>query len=157
MNTLSYKWVTRQGMKKGIVVVHERKYIDFLVDGLSVKELFSNEYSDKITMLGWTEYRTDDELMIEEFLKQNTPSLKSGRTIIYGCPECGDLGCGAITAEIVEMKDRFIWKDFSYENEYERNPIENSKHITQFEFDKQQYISVFAKISQEIMKTPREY
>lgn len=157
MNTLSYKWVTRQGIKKGIVVVHERKYIDFLVDNQPVKELFGDEYSDKITMLGWTEYRADDELVIEEFLKQGSPSLKSGRTVIYCCPECGDLGCGAITTEVIETKDKFIWKDFAYENEYERNPLENSKQITQFEFDKQQYISEFAKISKEVANTSREY
>ena len=158
MNILSSQWATRNGKSSdGKIIQHERNYIDFLVDSQCVKTILGYADNDLITLLGWFKYSADDELMIEEFLKQNISNLKSGRTVIYGCPECGDLGCGAITAEIVEMDNKIIWKNFAYENEDESYDVEKLKKTTPFEFDKQQYISEFAKISKEINKTPREY
>ncbi len=37
---------------------------------------------------------------------------------MYVCPECGDLGCGAISAVIEQVEDKIIWRDFGYQNNY---------------------------------------
>lgn len=63
-----------------------------------------------------------------------------GRTAIYLCAECGDLGCGGITA-VVEVRDRtVVWRDFGYQNDYE--PFEATDiydGLGPFEFDRDQY------------------
>lgn len=40
--------------------------------------------------------------------------------MIYVCPECGDIGCGAITLTITKHENYFIWQDFCYENDYDQ-------------------------------------
>src|SRR5215469_8669872 len=117
MHTLSYRWAKRQTVfKNWKVYKHGRNYIDFIITGYSLKDILGYSSSDIITMLGWTNYIVDEMSTIEEFLKQIPPKLETGRTIIYGCPECGDFECGAITAEIIEINDKIIWRNFAYEN-----------------------------------------
>ncbi|MEU7298557.1 hypothetical protein AB0A76_36170, partial [Streptomyces exfoliatus] len=53
-----------------------------------------------------------------------TPSLADGRQVIYSCPDCEDLGCGAVTA-VVERHDEdgsdgedggsIVWRDFAWQ------------------------------------------
>lgn len=38
---------------------------------------------------------------------------------MYVCAECGDLGCGAVTAAVDVGDDKVIWRDFGYQNNYE--------------------------------------
>lgn len=42
-----------------------------------------------------------------------------GRTAVYVCAECGDLGCGAVTAVVEVEGDQVVWHDFGYQNDYE--------------------------------------
>ena len=52
------------------------------------------------------------------------------------CSECGDIGCGAITA-IIEITDKtVIWRDFGYENDYSQPDLFNYKEIGPFTFNK---------------------
>ena len=39
--------------------------------------------------------------------------------MLYVCPECGDIGCGAITAQVEETAEHFVWRGFGYENDYD--------------------------------------
>ena len=55
------------------------------------------------------------------------------------CPECGDLGCGAVTVVIERSGDKIIWRDFGFEsNSDEVTPIRGYRDIT-FVFDRAQY------------------
>jgi hypothetical protein len=45
---------------------------------------------------------------------------------IYICPECGDIGCGAYCCKIEKINGMYIWKDFSYENNFEEARIINN-------------------------------
>ncbi len=154
MNTLSYCWKIRQGkVEKERIVQHERKYIDFIVSGKSLSDIFNTKKLDMITTLGWSSNTDYTFKTIREFLKQETPELETGRTIIYGCPECVDIGCGAITAEIIDNGNTIVWKNFAFENDYEGFSLDDYKHIGQFEFDKHQYFTAFEKIKSQIEQT----
>ncbi|MBK8414551.1 MAG: hypothetical protein IPL22_08630 [Bacteroidetes bacterium] len=76
---------------------------------------------------------------------KRTPELETGRTSFYVCPECGDIGCGAITAKIEITENRVIWKEFGYENNYSAPQLDNYKSIPHLEFDKTEYIETFEK------------
>lgn len=50
--------------------------------------------------------------------EQRSPDwpLAPGRLPLYVCPMCGDLGCGALTVEVVREVESVIWRDFRIED-----------------------------------------
>ena len=157
MDTLSHRWELRKGeIVRNEVRKHERNYVDFVVSGQPLSEVFQTKVSDMISMFGWGVNTDYEKRTIKEYLKQEPSELETGRTIIYGCSECGDIGCGAITAEIIHDGDKIIWKDFGYENNYSGFDLENYKHIPPFVFDKEQYEAEFDKIEKELLDIPRK-
>lgn len=42
--------------------------------------------------------------------------LEPGRLPLYVCPMCADLGCGALTVEVVQEPDVVTWRDFRLED-----------------------------------------
>jgi len=80
-------------------------------------------------------------------LQLRIPSeLISGRYSLYVCNECGDIGCGAITAKITKEKDAIIWSDFGYENTLDEVDYLNNDKRQDFYFDYAQYIDNLNKI-----------
>ena len=78
------------------------------------------------------------------FKLQEKPELASGRALIYVCPECGDVDCGAITANIVDYGDRIVWKNFGYETDY-GGTSETFTDVEPIEFERQRYFAAFPK------------
>lgn len=118
----------------------ERKYFDFIVSGQSLGQLFGLPDFDLIGTFGWTDNKENTQ--IDEFLGHAKPELETGRTCFYVCPECGDIGCGAITAKIEVTEKDVIWKDFGYENNYSEPDLTDYKAIEPFTFDKKQYFEI---------------
>lgn len=157
MDEFSYKWNLRAGeIVRNRILKHERKYIDFIVSEQPLSKILRAEESDMISTLGWYVNIEYEKRIVQEFLKKVNPELETGRTIIYGCSECGDIGCGAITAEIIDAGDKIIWKDFGYENNYSGFSLDDYLDIPQMEFNKQEYFDVFQKISEDLSKVLRE-
>lgn len=125
--------------RKGEANKPETKYIDFVVSGQSLSELFVLSELDLIGTFGWTENRVEESKQLDEFLGLKAPELKTGRTCLYVCPMCGDIGCGAITAHIEVTDTSVIWKDFGYENDYSEIDLEEYNHIGPFIFEKAAY------------------
>jgi hypothetical protein len=124
----------------------ERQYIDFIVSGQSLGELFGLPDFDLIGTFGWTENKEYENKQIDEFLGLEKPELESGRTSFYVCSECGDIGCGAITAKI-EFTDRtVIWKDFGYEDNDAQPDLTNYMEIGPFIFEKVDYSETIESI-----------
>lgn len=120
----------------------DRKFIDFIVSGQSLGQLFGLPNFDLIGTFGWTENKVQENLQIDEFLGLTKPELETGRTCFYVCPECGDIGCGAITAKIEVTEKNVIWKEFGYENNYSEPDLTDYKEIGPFTFDKKQYSEI---------------
>jgi hypothetical protein len=157
MDTLSHRWDLRKGeIVKNQIRKHERKYVDFIVSGRPLSEVFKTKENDMISMFGWGINTDYEKRTIKEFIKQESSELETGRTVIYGCSECGDIGCGAITAEIIDLGDKIIWKEFGYENNYSVFDLDDYKHILPFLFDKKEYLEEFEKIARELLEIPRK-
>jgi hypothetical protein len=121
-----------------------REYYDFIIDGTSLKSLLNISDVDLISPFGWGPKELENE-SIAEFKLKKISDLSSGRIIIYICPECGDISCGAITVRIIKDDNKIIWTDFASENgetEYQFG----FKVIKDFEFNKDEYYQVFDKI-----------
>ena len=142
MVVLDYKVLFRKGhQENGRVTVHESYSCDFVIDGNPmldriVKELGGHKDFLGCFARGWHKL---NEHSLKQLLLQEKPETESGRSLIYVCPECADIGCGAFGCKITKTEDSYVWGDFAYENGYEDpQPIA----IGPFEFAAENYESV---------------
>lgn len=70
--------------------------------------------------------------------------LPTPKVLLYVCSDCGDIGCGALTAKIHFNEKTVVWSDFAYENANET--IEHYPNIGPFEFEKTAYLSSFEQL-----------
>ena len=132
VSSLALAWRTREGGGGKT----ERRYLDFIVNGVSLGDMLDG--GGAIGCLGWEVPKHDEEQVQVLLLKQPTP-LETGRVMIYVCAECGDIGCGAVTASVEKTADHFVWKDFGYENDYDGPDLRPYKHMGPFRFNKTDY------------------
>jgi hypothetical protein len=68
------------------------------------------------------------------------PARPGGRVVLYVCPECGDLGCGAVTAVVESADGEVVWRDFGWQNDYEPGvDLDMFKGVGPFHFEASQY------------------
>lgn len=116
------------------------------VDGRLLRELFRPDLTDQgpagqyipVLVHSWPVGMTDD---VRVLLGEMPAELPSGRVPIYVCPQCGDLGCGAVTAVIERTPDTVVWRDFGWDVNYETDDDDDSSLITAgpFVFDRAQH------------------
>ena len=89
---LSLEWKLRQGGGGKT----ERRYLDFMIDGISIYD--ASEMGDTIGCLGWmppaAEIAEIDKLLLEQ------PNPYGDAYLLYVCPECGHISCGAVATTI---------------------------------------------------------
>lgn len=110
-----------------------------------MKKILHIETADYITLFGWVPNQEYESHILNVFKLEEKSQVKSGRVMIYVCPECGDIDCGAITAIISDLGDRIVWSDFAHETDYE-GIMETYDQVKPIEFDKASYFAAFAKI-----------
>jgi hypothetical protein len=64
------------------------------------------------------------------------------------CPECGDLGCGAITCVIEQHGPFIVWHSFGYEDNYDEamSDFETFAAIGPFQFEAEPYRAVLESV-----------
>lgn len=92
----------------------QRDFLDFIVDGQPLSELVG----DQVSCLGWLAPEGNAKAA-RRLLLEEPADLPNDRRTLYVCPECGDIGCGAVSLVVERAGDRIIWRDFGYENNYE--------------------------------------
>ncbi|MGW0185919.1 oxidoreductase [Streptomyces sp. NPDC003362] len=121
----------------GAYQVH-RDFVDFIVDGRPL--LFQLSDLDAVSPLAADVPPAIFTAQVRSLLLDAAPPLPGGRQVIYGCPECADLACGAVTAVIERDGDDYVWRDFAWQTE-ERADLElNGYHgIGPFRFRGEEY------------------
>ena len=91
---------------------------------------------------------------IKRLLLKEKADLPNGRRSVFVCSECGDLGCGAITAVVDERGGTITWKDFGYENNYE-DKIDLDKYgaIGPFTFNAKTYGQALLRVMDGLGRT----
>lgn len=137
-NILTFEWKRREGGKGKT----ERDYLDFVIDGEPLSEKIQGDF---VSCLAWSD-KEDTEVVRRLLLKDET-DFPNSRQSLYGCAECGDLGCGAVSALIEETTgDRIVWRDFGYQNNYEETVYFNYTELKLFSFDKVEYEKVIKNL-----------
>lgn len=75
-------------------------FYDIIVDGKSLFDQFISSQDNMVSSFGFYDDKKLNLNILNEFLKTKTSELDTGRTLLFVCRECGDIGCGAITLEI---------------------------------------------------------
>ncbi|TDP90622.1 hypothetical protein [Labedaea rhizosphaerae] len=152
VNSLTLVEQVRGDVDEGTVGRSRREYLDFIVDGESLRDRLAAVLEDAPTLvdcvpvlvLNWPIGfpAADYGPLIGEL-----PSpLDDGRVPLYVCPECGDLGCGGVTAVIERTEDTVVWRDFGYQNDYEPfDPGDILTGVGPIVFDRQAYEDVLAQ------------
>src|SRR5215204_5050187 len=135
MSTIELKWREREIGNAQT----PRKFLDFVIDGESLYD----KLGDVISPFGWF-LPEQDQIEVNRFLLIEQANFSEGRRSIYVCPECGDLGCGAVSAVIEQVGNRIVWRDFGYQNNYDGNVLfDDYRELGPFAFDADEYTSAF--------------
>lgn len=99
-------------LANGDYQVH-RDFVDFIVDGRPL--LFQLSDLDAVSPLASDIPPAIFTAQVRSLLLEADAPLSDDRYVIYGCPECEDLACGAVTAVIEQDGDDYVWRDFAWQ------------------------------------------
>lgn len=120
-NTMTFQDATRPGSSSNGCTSVERSFADFRIDERSLLEILvtaDGGHSDY--MSGFVSGHLEQNLQFANSLVRcDQLQAKPYRVVIYICPECGDIGCGAYSVQIRSFNGEIIWEEFAYENGYE--------------------------------------
>jgi hypothetical protein len=101
-------------LANGDYQVH-RDFVDFIVDGRPL--LYQLSDLDAVSPLASDVPPAIFTAQVRSLLLEADAPLEGSRYVIYGCPECEDLGCGAVTAVIQRHGDDYVWRDFAWQTD----------------------------------------
>lgn len=147
MNQLEIAWRDREGGGGAT----KRAWLDFMIDGSSLHDRLEVADLDLIGGFGWGE-EEGRLVYLNRLLLREPPGLESGRVPLFVCPECGDIGCGAITIRLEKVGQSIRWSDFGYENDYDpETPIlERYRGVGPFVFPFEGYVTVLEAAAKKL-------
>ena len=147
-STLSHQPLVRIGSSSsnGCTTV-ERISSDFLIDGVSLLDALVKIDGGHSDFMGCFVQGFPDEnrRMMEKLVLRGKSDTERGGVLLYVCPECGDIGCGAYSARVTRTESGYTWEDFAYENGYEEPRVIQS--IGPFHFGCDEYESALYRAS----------
>ncbi|MFE7773603.1 oxidoreductase [Streptomyces sp. NPDC057445] len=131
-----------------------RDFIDFVVDGRPL--LFQLSDLDAVSPLASDIPPAIFTHQVRSLLLEADAPLPGGRYVIYGCPECEELGCGAVTAVIERDGDDFVWRDFAWQTDETADLDLNGYHGTgPFRFRAEEYRAELERLLTDEEARPR--
>ncbi|MFJ3863031.1 oxidoreductase [Streptomyces nigra] len=140
-------------LANGVFQVH-RDFVDFIVDGRPL--LFQLSDLDAVSPLASDVPPAIFTAQVRSLLLEADAPLPGGRYVIYGCPDCADLACGAVTAAIARDGDDYIWRDFAWQTDEHADLQLNGYHgIGPFRFRGDEYRDALGSLLREAAEAPR--
>jgi hypothetical protein len=139
MNSLAIRHLKRAGSSAPGATVTARDSIDFVVDGSSLLDSLVKSGGGHGDFMGCfvRGFPIENERKKAQLTSAGEPDTEGGRYLLYLCPECGDIGCGAYGAKIRVTEETTEWYDFAYENGYE--PARVLTSVGSFSFARRDY------------------
>jgi hypothetical protein len=98
----------------------QRVFLDFEVDGEALYPAIRRAGIEYVTSL-WLDSPAVAAATVRRLLGQDPGDAPGGRVSVYVCPECGDLGCGAVTIALTVGPDTVTWSDWGYQTDGEED------------------------------------
>ncbi|WFB06698.1 oxidoreductase [Streptomyces sp. LX-29] len=130
---------TRAGgvLSNGSFQAH-RDFWDFVVDGTPL--LLRLADLDAVSPLAADLGPSIFTAHVRRLLLESGAPLAGGRYVIYGCPECEGLACGAVTAVIERDGPDIVWRDFLWQTAETPDPERDGYHgIGPYRFRGEEY------------------
>lgn len=109
MDVLSFVPAERVGGKTQAA----RSYLEPAINGRRLSLFVAA--GDHIGTFGWLD-RKHERSYARQLLLREPPSLPSGRVPLYICPECADLGCGAVAVRVRFEGDCVVWSELGWDD-----------------------------------------
>ena len=122
----------------------DRKYLDYIISGQPLREYLGIKNKSSVTPFGFFPREEEQRRALKEFRLQQKPQLADNRIELYICESCGDIGCGSITAKIIDSGDKIIWTHFASQTDPDK--IGEEIEAEQIEFNRQTYFKAFATL-----------
>lgn len=121
-------------------------YLDYTIDGVSLTSLLAADSelatitSDYVGCIAdaWPSHAVQ---AIRRLLGEAPGELPDGRVSLYICAECGDLGCGALTASLTVTDDTVTWGRLALQYDYD-DEVHPVRRVGELIFDRPSYESV---------------
>ncbi|CAM5592723.1 Oxidoreductase OS=Streptomyces viridochromogenes OX=1938 GN=ACM01_10675 PE=4 SV=1 [Streptomyces viridochromogenes] len=140
-------------LANGDYQVH-RDFVDFIVDGRPL--LFQLSDLDAVSPLASDVPPAIFTAQVRNLLLEANAPLPGGRYVVYGCPDCADLACGAVTAAIARDGDDYIWQDFAWQTDEHADLELNGYHgIGPFRFEGAGYRAALHSLLRDAAEAPR--
>ncbi|MFE7890098.1 oxidoreductase [Streptomyces sp. NPDC057412] len=140
-------------LANGDYQVH-RDFVDFIVDGRPL--LFQLSDLDAVSPLASDVPPAIFTAQVRSLLLEADAPLPGGRYVVYGCPDCADLACGAVTAAITRDGDDYIWQDFAWQTDEHADLDLNGYHgIGPFRFEGAGYRAALHSLLRDAAEAPR--
>lgn len=133
----------------------QQHFLDFVVDGTSLRLRAVGGHELVTEFSGaWAQDPVADAL--EVFLGRRVGSAPPApRVALFICAECGDLGCGAITARMEVTASTVTWSDFGWEDTTPGiEPVEGLSGA--LVFDREAYEAAFADVLERVAGLPHD-
>ena len=121
-----------------------KQFLDFIVSGESLRSYLGLKNNLTVTPFGFFPSKEEEKRNLQEFRLQQKTQLEGNRIELYICEDCGDIGCGAVTAKIIDRGDKIIWTEFA--NQSTPEEIHSQINVEEIEFDRQDYFKALEKI-----------
>jgi hypothetical protein len=105
-----------------------RGFVDFVVDGRPLLLRLSG--LDTVSPLASDVPPAIFAAQVRGLLLEAAAPLDGGRYVIYGCPECESIECGAVTAIVERDGDDYVWRDFAWQTRERADLERNGYHGT---------------------------
>jgi hypothetical protein len=117
----------------------ERNFLDFVVDGQSLWQTVG-KHQDMVSVLCREFVLEQAVRSVNRLILREEANLPNDRCSFFICSECGDLGCGAITAVVTCERNFITWRVVGYQNNYVENVLlDDYRAVGAFIFDVVQY------------------
>lgn len=120
-NIMTFQNAVRPGSSSNGSTSVERCFADFRIDERSLLGiLVTTDGGHSDYMSGFVSgYLEQNFRFLDSLVRCEQTQGEPCRVVIYICPECGDIGCGAYSVQIRSLGGEIIWEEFAYENGYE--------------------------------------
>ncbi|MBT2507953.1 oxidoreductase [Streptomyces sp. ISL-98] len=145
-------------MRAGAVLANggyqvHREFMDFIVDGRPLLHQLSD--LDAVSPLASDVPPAIFTAQVRGLLLEAAAPLPGGRYVIYGCPECESLECGAVTAVIEQAGEDFVWRDFAWQTNEDADLELNGYHgIGPFRFRGEEYRAALEQLLADVDEEP---
>lgn len=96
-------------------------YLDFTVDSARLFDRLNTLSLGTLDYVGVIQdaWPVESAAALKRLLGERAGDLPDGRVSLYVCPECGDLGCGAVTAKVSIDPVAVTWHNIAIQADYD--------------------------------------